>query len=150
MLREGRIKIRADRTQVWMWELGERDRLSVVAREFAKEIHKLFGENTAFLEIIPRGSGITSRRITVDGVRMRFSRGFDIREFSRLRRLDVLAWPVTAELPITRIADPAPVDPDRIYDEDGNWIGVQVMKEMTREEFAARYPDWRDHDTHRD
>ena len=43
---------------------------------------------------------------------------------------------------IDAIKDPTPTDP-RLYDEDGNWIGAVVQKEMTREEFAKRYPNSR-------
>lgn len=45
-----------------------------------------------------------------------------------------------ADVEITRVEAPEPIDPERIYDENGNWIGLRLIETITLDEFKKRYP----------
>lgn len=45
-----------------------------------------------------------------------------------------------SEFLIKQITEPVQFYPERLYDGDGNWIGLQLVEEMSREEFARLYP----------
>lgn len=91
------ICVRADMIQTFSINLKPEHRLRVYARLLAKKAKDKWGDRL-IAPTIDKYSGVRSKRMRVDGVPMRFTAAYDMREFELLRRIDVMGYPPEAVL----------------------------------------------------